>query len=256
MTADADDSRTERRAWIVWGGLVAVAVGVYEVFQQPALLGATISLKFAWGDARTGWWLWTRDPNRRRGRAHFWVYAGFGLWKAAIAGIALSFAFLFLHNALVGAWQKPQGKQDETLTMIFAGSCVSGLSAAVASGLVTSVGIVLGYRAGAKVWLNSAVAAARVRDLWPPDFGERNQLSAIALPSAFTTALSVLGLLVVGLLVVFEPQGWGKDAVAAAVLGFIVALTFGALKLMDWTKNHLIAYSPVDAWPDEDGNGP
>ena len=254
MSEDAaDDAKAERRAWIVWGALIAVAVGVYELFQQPALLGATISLKFAWGDARTGWWLWTRDPDRRRGQAHFWVYLGFGLWKAALAGIVLSFAFVFLDvivhgpakNRAVGA------KRDDTLMFIFAGSCVSGSLTAMLSGLVTSVGLLLARRSRVKLWLNSRVAAARVRDIWPPDFGEKNRITIIALPSAFTAMLTLFGIFTLLTVIAFDPKNGGKEVVVGGIIVSLVALIIGTLKLLDWTRQHLIAYSPVDAWPDE-----
>lgn len=260
MTDDADESRTERRAWIVWGALVAVAVGVYEVFQQPALLGATISLKFAWGDARTGWWLWGRDPDRRRGLAHFWAYFGFGLWKAGVAGIVLSFLFAILDNIFQGPVNnRPPAKKDDTLTMVFAGSCLSGMFMAVASGVVTVFGLVLARRAEAKLWLNSAVAAARVRDLWPPDFGERNRMPMVTLPSALVVVLATLGIGLMVFLAGVQGNNPAKGLIAGGVVATVVVLTVGTLKIVDWANRHLIAASPVEAWPDDPadgGNGP
>src|SRR5205823_1721793 len=53
-----------------------VGWALYELTTQPALGAVAVCLKFGWEDFRTARWLRRRDPNRRRGRACFWLYVG------------------------------------------------------------------------------------------------------------------------------------------------------------------------------------
>lgn len=248
----AEDRTAERWAWILWGALVAVAVAVFEVFQQPALLGATISLKFAWTDARTGWWLWGRDPDRRRGQAHFWTYLGYGLWKASLVGIGLSLIFSVALAQLRNPPPPGANGGIDVLALVLAGSCLSGVFAALLAALVTFVGLALALAGRRKLWLNSTLAAARVRDHWPPDYGDVNRLSRIALPSAMT----VVGL-AVGAVTAAAVLALGVDLRQQPVLGQFVGMSvlLGvpvlALLTNDLVRNRLTAVSTHQAWPND-----
>src|SRR5947209_18895965 len=77
----ADEERPGR-GWhgpFTWTGLLAVGWVLYELTAQPAVGAVAVCLKFGWEDFRTALWLRRRDPDRRRGRACFWLYAGNGL---------------------------------------------------------------------------------------------------------------------------------------------------------------------------------
>ncbi len=246
-------AKAERWGWIAWGLLVAVGVALYELFHQPALLGVTISLKFAWGDARTAFWLRYRDPDRRRGLANLWVYLGYGLWKAAICAFLLTFVFMALEQAIHGKGaNRPAGPKDNTLILIFAGSCGGSFFTALLSGAVSCVGFVLAKRAGAKIWLNSRVAACRVRDAWPPEGGDANRLSQVALTSALLCSALILGTVAVGIAFLFPgnnnaPAPWIG---LVATFGVVLAMPVLALSINDQVKKRLLALSPFEAWPD------
>lgn len=246
-------AKAERWGWIAWGLLVAVGVALYELLHQPALLGVTISLKFAWGDARTAFWLRSRDPDRRRGTANFWVYLGYGLWKAAICGFLLTFVFIALDQALHGKGaNQPPGQKNDTLVMIFAGTCGGSFLTGLLSGAVCCVGFLLALRADTKLWLNSRVAACRVRDRWPPEGGDANQLPYVALPSALLVSSLVVG----GAAIAIAAAASGNNNRQAQWISLVATFTVMillpvlALLLNDWVKRRLSALTPAQAWPD------
>src|SRR5438552_14652063 len=95
-THEANGRRSVRR-WhgaFTWTGLLVVGWALYELTTQPALGAVAVCLKFGWEDFRTARWLGRRDPDRRRGRAHFWLYAGNGLLKAAGVASVMTFAMV------------------------------------------------------------------------------------------------------------------------------------------------------------------
>lgn len=255
ISESPDGAEAERWGWIAWGLLVAVGVALYEILHQPALLGVTISLKFAWGDARTAFWLRARDPDLRRGLANLWVYLGYGLWKAAISAFLLSFVFIALDQAIHGKGaNRPAGQKDDTLIMIFAGSCGGSFFTALLSGAVCCVGFVLALRTGAKIWLNSRVAASRVRDAWPPEGGDANQLAQVALTSALLCSALIVGSVAVAIALLFpanvKPQA--KGVAVVATFGVMILMPVLALSINDRVKKRLLALSPNEAWPGEE----
>lgn len=246
-------AKTERWAWIAWGMLVVLGIAAFELLHQPALLGATISLKFAWGDARTGWWLRSRDPNRRRGLAHFWIYLGYGLWKAAICGFALTFVFIWIDQAVNGRpLNRPQNQRNETLTLLFAGSCLGSAFSALLSGAACCAGFWFALRNGVKLWLNSSLAACRVHDRWPPFGGDGNHLKRIVLPSALMGVATLIGgaYLAVALAVVGVNNALPPWLSMAGFLSAMFGLPVFGLVLNDWLKRRLSADDADDAWPD------
>ncbi len=248
-----DGASVERWGWIAWGILIVVALALYELLHQPALLGATVSLKFAWGDARTAFWLRTRDPDRPRGWAHFWLYLGLGLWKSAICGIALTFVFMALDQFVNGrANNRPQAGRNDTLVLIFAGSCSGSLFMTIVSGFVCCVGFVLAFRAKIKVWLHSRVAASRVRDRWPPIDGDENQLPHVAIPSIVLIGTILSTALAIGLIFLL-----GNLIKPRAQAGVGVLIFSASLVILSWImikddrfRRRLQAASPEDAWPE------
>src|SRR5205807_7892047 len=92
-----DDERRPARRWhgaFTWTGLLVVGWMLYELTAQPALGAVAVCLKFGWEDFRTARWLRRRDPERRRGRACFWLYAGNGLLKTAGVAFVMTFAMV------------------------------------------------------------------------------------------------------------------------------------------------------------------
>lgn len=247
-----DESKSDRLAWVVWGVVIALGVAAYELFHQPAMLGASISLKFAWGDAHTAWWLRKRDPNRRRGMANFCVYLGYGLWKAAICGFLLTLVFATLEGLINGKpVNQPKGQRDDTLVQVFAGSCSGSFFTGLLSGVICSVGFVLAVLAKSKLWLNSRVAACRVRDRWPPEGGEKNVLVRVAIPSGLMTSSLIAGGIAFAVASLIQGD---RQQTAAFVIIFAVMVVIPAFVLYqsDWVKSRLAAVAPEEAWPEEE----
>jgi hypothetical protein len=250
--SDGPVDRTGRWAGVAWAALVFAGLAVYELFHQPGLLALTVSLKFGWADARTAGWLRRRDPDRRRGAAHAWAYLGFALAKVAAVGGAIGFAVPVLHELVAGGGKlNPNGPNNATFAL-FTGACLTGLFGFLLSAGVTTVALVQGRRAGLKLWVNSAVATARRRDEWPPDYGAANRLELIALPSALAVTGTAFGLAVGLAAVVLDQLGLGfpPAAAAAVMVALLLGLPVAALLLYDGIRSRLVAASPFEAWPD------
>src|SRR5690349_9796317 len=82
-----DDPSPRRRPSLVLPALLMLGIVVYELTAQPGLGAAIACTKFGWDDFLTARWLRRRDPNRRRGRASFWLFVAAGLWKTAVTGV-------------------------------------------------------------------------------------------------------------------------------------------------------------------------
>jgi hypothetical protein len=253
---DHADSRTEGGAWVVWGVLVAIAIAIYEIAQQPALLGITIALKFAWGDARTGWWIRRRDPNRTRGADHFRLYLGYGLWKAAGAAFVLGILFASIDNFVRQPAAKPAPQNLVFFNMVV-GSVLGSLALAYLGSVSCFMAFWSAVRGNFKLWLNSRVAADRVRDRWPPTQGETNAVVWMG----YATSLALMLLFVVVLLVLFV---WLTNKLNAAVVGIVLLVAFPAIvmrfaKTLDrgGYEHRFRAASPDEAWFDvQIGAGP
>lgn len=246
--------RTEGRAWIAWGMLVAIAIAVYELTLQPALLGFTIALKFAWGDARTGWWLYSRDMDSRRGRAHFWLYMGYGLWKAAAAAFILGILFASIDNfarpPAAGPIAVAAPKPNRVFFNMVLGSVIGSVVLAVAGSLACLSAFIGALSGQFGLWLNSRVAADRVRDRWPPTQGESNAI--IWMGYATGIMLMVVSMIVFLVLFVWLATK-GFPAVAGMVLlGLLLFVGHRVAKTIDRNgyEQRLLSKSPDDTWPE------
>ena len=243
------DTRAEGGAWIVWAVLIAVAIALYEIAQQPALLGVTMALKFAWGDARTGWWIRSRDTVRVRGAAHFRLYLGYGFWKAAGAAFVLSILFATIDNLV----RKPAAApppQNQMFFKMVVGSVFGSLTLAVIGSIACFSAFWPAARQNFKLWLNSRVAADRVRDRWPPTQGETNAIVWMG----YATGLALMFFFVIVLLSVFLALA---NQFNPAVLGLGLLITFMLVifqlaRFIDrgGAERRFRAHCPEEVWPD------
>src|SRR6478672_8194353 len=90
-----DEGAPRPSPWF-WPVLLAIAFLVYELTAQPGLGAAIACTKFGWDDFLTARWLRRRDPDRRRGKASFWLFVAAGLWKTAVTGVVVLFAVAFI----------------------------------------------------------------------------------------------------------------------------------------------------------------
>src|SRR5207237_5286612 len=124
-----------RRPSLVLPVLLALGVVVYELTAQPGLGAAIACTKFGWDDFLTARWLRRRDPDRRRGRAAFWLFVAAGLWKTAVTGVVVLFAVAFLdalilRNGRVAGQPRPPA---EALAGAFAAALIGFLLSTLAT---------------------------------------------------------------------------------------------------------------------------
>lgn len=261
--ADPDDPGGEpppRRRWPSWLGwpvLAGAGLVAYELTAQPALVGLTLSLKFGLQDARTALWLRRRDPDRRRGAAHFWLYLAHATWKMGVAGAALGFVCVFALAAVAGPGPNPpKGLWFE----LFGGAALAGFGGFLLSAVLAVVAVAKRSWCGRRLWLSSRVAAARVRHEWPPWYGERNDAGRLILLGGLL-ALAVGGPAVgFGAVALLDVAGLALPgpALGIAALGLgMFGLPVAGLLLRDHLLPRVAAAEPWDAWPPEpDPDGP
>src|SRR6516162_1950955 len=91
------------RQWsnfILWAVFIGAAILLFELTAQPVLSVPLLCAKFGWEDFSTGWWLWQRDPNRRRGSVHFCWYLASGLSRVANFAVAVVLAWILVAAAV------------------------------------------------------------------------------------------------------------------------------------------------------------
>src|SRR6266566_1511806 len=123
-THEANERRSARR-WrgaFTWTGLLVVGWALYELTTQPALGAVAVCLKFGWEDFRTARWLRRRDPDRRRGRACFWLYVGNGLWKTAVVAVVMAFPMLEVAEAEARLRLRGRARRTEWVEEVVVGT--------------------------------------------------------------------------------------------------------------------------------------
>jgi len=228
--------------------LLLIGWVLYELTAQPALGVAAVCVKFGWNDFRTAWWLRGRDPSRLRGRAGFDLYLASGLWKMAIAASLMIFGYILLHMAgLAGRRQLAPHIVGTVLTAFF-GIALSAVTVALA--------IFQAWRGRARLWLHSAIHAARRRDCWPPRLPSSAANRAGLLFGTTWFALAVPLLLVSLILLVQHTLGpiqRGTPGAAMVLAGFPCLCGLTALALFLFVRRllhgRIFAATAEDCWP-------
>lgn len=230
--------------------LLFIAWVLYELTSQPALAVATICLKFGWDDARTAWWLRRRDANRRRGRALFWFYLAFGLWKVAITASLMIFAYILLR--FMGWLGGGAGRQ-------VVGALVTAFTGIFFAGLLACWAVLLAWWFGLKLWLHHRLHQARRRNAWPPPCwltGERNFAGMLLGTTLFASGMP---LLLLALLTIARqalgPLQPGNPAARLVLMGFPVGCLVLA-GLLVWlvrgaAGRRVFARTPAECWPQQ-----
>jgi hypothetical protein len=257
---DLIDARAARwlhiAAWVI-------ALVVFELTANPALVVFVGCLKFGWTQFRAARWLRRNDPDRARGRACRWFYMSWGMWR--ISGVAfllimVAASLLNWFRQLMGAAPKPP---DALPTQLIAGIAVALLGFAFAM-ITSTFGFVTAWRNRVKVWVGDEAIAAFRRREWPPNGPARswNRIVPMCLVG-MTVAVSLGSTLVIGI-------GSGVVALARSLIGEQAAVTawklgasvgfIGALILIAWlvdgSKLRIHAASPADCWPHQEGTPP
>jgi hypothetical protein len=242
-TSDKTTRGEPRRRWrgvFTWTGLVAAGFVLYELTRQPALGAVALSLKFAFEDFKTARWLYRYDPWRARGRACWWAYVAWGMWKAVVAAFAivvLAFGFLAVFGDPFGVALPQRVLALASGAALTIGACL-GLSS-----LATVWAVVLAARHKVRLWVHESVKSACRDRLWPPH--GQSPPPANRLATLENTTFVYFGLMV---LTASAPPRGGVNWVS-------IAIWVGAIPVawiwMSATRS-VTAKTPAECWlPDE-----
>jgi hypothetical protein len=190
-TRDERDPPPNAKSWQFYSIPMFLGAGwiIYEVSHSPDIAAMVMCLKFGIEDFRTAVWLRRKDPWSTRGRATGMLYLASGMWKAAIAGIAMVFAILVVltltkiggigngaigvngannPNAAARAFRDIQAMIVAAFGATLIGQAIACLACARALSIARTYHIPL--------WLSSSLHYARSRDDWPPLYGYLNRI--------------------------------------------------------------------------------
>ena len=189
-----DEPPPRRRPSMVLPALLAIGIVVYELTAQPGLGAAIACTKFGWDDFLTARWLRRRDPNRRRGRASFWLFVAAGLWKTAVTGVVVMFAVAFLDAAMRA---RPRaGQLAQPPSEVIGGALVAAFLGFSFSTLATGRAFLTALRSRVRLWIDGHVHRDRRADRWPPasTAGRKNRAGAVLFTALFLGMVALLGL--------------------------------------------------------------
>ena len=202
--------------------------------------------KIAWEDFKTARWLRRYDPRRERGRAEWWLYVAWGLWKVGVLAFGVSIGII----AFVGARQANNGGgvPPERLIQSMIGAGIMLLVGLSLSSLATVLAVTLAYRYRTRLWLHGSVNREPAgRGLWPPYDNvprQSNRIGALQLTAILSLLLIFLPLCV-WLIFHFRLGGdWVPISISIGVWPTAWV----------WARaSHLVtASSPAECWPPDE----
>jgi hypothetical protein len=229
------------RPRLTWPVLLLIGWVLYEATAQPGLAAAITCAKFGWADFQAARWLRRVDPDRGRGRACFWFYLAFGLWKVAVLATAMMIGLLFL-GSLVNAGRRRFG--GGVLTPVLSGVLIAAGVCFGLSFLTTYIALWSAMRQRIKVWLGFAPYRARTERFWPPCHGQTNAAPFVTV----TTLILTLWAFLLSLLVMVTVGG-RFHLVFLVLLLTGVFLAFPAFLLVFRLLDHSVfAQTPHECW--------
>ncbi len=238
------DEATSRRTWrwhLGWPAVLLAGWLLYECTAQPAIGVIVACAKFGWADVRTAWWLRRIDPDSGRGRACFWWYVTFGLWKVAVTA-TLAMGLLVYGVAMAGQGQPGKLPPSPVLQgALIAAACGFGLSF-----FSSYVALWAAWHHGVRIWLGIAPHRARAGRFWPPCHGQTN----IAPYVLFTTMIFTISVSVAVLFdILLHCNGNGRDPLKYLVILLIPGTVGATVLVFRSLADHLIARTPQECWP-------
>jgi hypothetical protein len=252
-TEDRADSSRRRRPSLVLPILLTAGLLVYELTARPELGAAVACTKFGWEDFLTARWLRHRDPDRRRGRASFWLFVAAGLWKTAVTAVVVIFAVAFLESH----FRPPPVNQPLPPSACIAGAMFMAAAGFCCCTVATTYAFVLAVRHHVRLWIDRRVHGDRRAERWPPASGtsRRNRAGAVLFTALF---LGMLGLLVVVNMTLHGVVAWaGLQPGTRDIVDMVVNLVCGELFLLfpvvmlicrDILANLALARTPAECW--------
>jgi hypothetical protein len=253
MTESNDEPRfgftpeSEGRRWlpewlsttVLWGLLGLLGWLVFEWTAHAELSLVVICLKFGLHDWANGWWLWRRDPDRKRGLIHALAYATLGLWWITVMSFLLT-GLLAVAIAVTDIFLGPGAPADRGAWAILATVAVF-FAASVAGGLTTLGVTLLAYGLGVRVWLSLGVSPWRRRDEFPPIPDQPNLIGRLFETSLLVAVTGMVNLTLVLWLV--EPL---RFLVIPGVLMSVATMV--AVVYRDPIKIRVSSVSPEECW--------
>jgi hypothetical protein len=252
----ADDRPPRRGPSLALPVLLALGFLVYELTAQPGLGAAIACTKFGWDDFLTARWLRRRDPDRRRGRAEFWLFVAAGLWKTAVTAVIVIFAVGFLEAALRPPPQAAQVPQPPSDAVV--GALLAAFFGFAFSTLATGRAFLTALQCRVRLWIDGRIHRDRRADRWPPisTAGRKNRAGAVLFTALFLGMLVVLSVFRVILRAALRgwagggPQGQNVADTLTNVFCFGVFLLVPVLIMVfrDILGQLALARSPAECW--------
>jgi hypothetical protein len=242
--ATMDDNLGYAGTWrprLTWPVLFLIGWVLYEATAQPGLAAAITCAKFGWSDFQAARWLRRVDPDRGRGRACFWFYLAFGLWKVAILATVMMISLLFL-GSIVNAGRRRFG--GEVLTPVLSGVLVAAGVGFGLSFLTTYIALWSAMRQRVKVWLGSAPYRARSERFWPPCHGQTNLAPFVTV----TTLILTLWAFLLTLLVLVTVGGRFHLVFLTMLLTGVFLAFPGFLLAFRLLDHSVFARTPEECW--------
>lgn len=222
-----------------WTIFLLVAVIIYELTSHVWLGVTFLCTKFGWEYFRTAIWLKRSDPDRTRGHICLWIYLAAGMWRTAVAGVALMFAYALVHGDNKN--QGPPPEFVEAVLVAVVGFCLSASA--------TLFGMGLARWRGRRVWLDSGVHRNRQRNIWPPTMTGPNQAGPLILTSIFVFAVPCAGLGLVLLILAANQIGLvHPTALIVVFMSGIGLLSFAILGSRDFLQRRILASEFENYW--------
>lgn len=246
---DDDPDRAGGGDWrphLTWSALFLLGLLLYEMTSQPGLAAAVTCIKFGWSDFQVARWLRRVDPDRGRGRACFWFYVAFGLWKIAILATVMMISLLFFASLFHPGKRPPGGA---VFSPILKGVLIA---AGIGFGLsfwATYVALGSALRHRVKVWLGFAPHRAKKERFWPPCHGRTNAAPFVTV----TTLILTLWALLLMLLLLVTVAGRFQVAVLAMLLVGVFLAFPGFVFVFRLLDRRVFAQTPPECWAAADG---
>jgi hypothetical protein len=242
-----------------WPTLLMLGLLVYELTSEAALGVAILCLKFGLEDFLTARWLRRQDSNRARGRTCFWLFLSWGLWKSALVGVLMMVAAAVVLRINRGNAPAPPA-QFGPLDLHLVVCLLTAVMGFLACAFTGAIALARGLLHGQKLWLNSALHAARRDNLWPLPaecMGNDNKAGWIAAAALFF-GVFITGCACFALIVnlPFGPQqpapaGWRAILFPILSVAALTAVAVTILLGLDFLRKHVLAKSPHEFWPPE-----
>ena len=244
-----DDPETDFAAPAVvstrlWLALLGIGWVLLELTADPVFVVIAACSKFGWNDVLTAFWLRRRDPNRRRGRTHFWFYVANGLWKVTIVAFGLSFVIIII-SGVTGEIENDQVPKQFVACMLLS-TCTLFLSATA-----TWIAVAKAWWGGVKVWVNSTVHRARRSRIWPPEVSGNNHVNWLVVTAFIPGVLiGIIALALVALVGIERAPNQPGPGFMLPMFGFLIGVPITILWLQDRVLKIICVESPLQCWSD------